>query len=230
MKKLFSWFFNHLSAFLLVIALICIYAVLQIKFGCFWTVGEIDDAESVNSIIESLSFSYIAAYLFYVLTIAIPRSVRRRKLTPIIRGSVKNIGVKDIRSVLLNFYRGTGFPLNYRDTEHTAEILKTKNWDEVIPLYKRFEGIDVTYFKYVCLTSQQIQERVSSIISRYKEDLSVDQLVALENFSNMVFFIMVEFLSNHSKILVNDGRDSIIEEFVKMQKAYLEIENLFGIS
>lgn len=230
MKRILFWFTNHQGLILLLVASCCFYAVFQIKLGWFWSIGSINNADGVNSIIENLSYSFIAAYIFYLLTIVLSRFSRKLKLTPIIRTSVKKIGEKEIRSVLGQFAQGKNMKVDYHDTEQTAEILSSKNWDSEIPIYKQYEGISLSYFRYLNFSSRQIKDRVSLVISRYKDDITDDQLVALEEFTDLLFFNLVESLGNHNNITVNDGRESIINEFIKMQRQYLELEKKFGIS
>ena len=98
---------KRLDWIVLGVCVLCLYAVIQIRFGCFWSVGSIDNAEAINSIIEGLSYSYIAAYLFYLLTSFVPAKRRKRMIAPIIRESVESIGTKNIHIILLEFGRNT---------------------------------------------------------------------------------------------------------------------------
>lgn len=211
------------------ICVFCLYAVIQIRLGWFWNIGYNDNPEAVNSIIEGLSYSYIAAYLFYLLTSFLPAKRRKKMLSPIIRERVQRIGTKNIHSILLEFGRQTGLNYDYRNTEHTAAILKSKDWDVIVPLIKQYNGITITYFRYTVAQSKAIRERVADIIIRYKEVLTEEELVALEDFSDMSFFSTVESLSAFPNMTVNGGVDSLVEDFVKMQEKYLALEKVFGI-
>lgn len=220
---------KRLDWIVLGVCVLCLYAVIQIRIGCFWYVGNIENAYAINSIIEGLSYSYIAAYLFYILTSFLPAKRRKRMLAPIIRERVQRIGTNNIHSILLEFGRQTGLDYDYRKTEHTVELLKSKDWDTIVPLIKQYNGISITYFRYCVAQSKAIKERVADIIIRYKEVLTEDELVVLEDFSDMSFFSTVESLSSFPYMTVNGGVDSLVEEFVKMQEKYLEMEKVFGI-
>lgn len=211
------------------ICVLCLYAVIQIRLGLFWNIGYVENAEAVNAIIEGLSYSYIAAYLFYILTSFLPAKRRKKMLTPIIRERVQRIGTKNIHSILLEFGRKTGLNYDYRKTDNTASIMKSKNWDVVVPLIQQYNGISISYFRYTVAQSKAIRERVADIIIRYKEVLTEEELVVLEDFADMSFFSTVESLSSFSNMTVNSGVDSLIEDFVKMQEKYLEMEKVFGI-
>ena len=205
------------------------YAVIQIRLGWFWNIGYVENEEAMNSIIEGLSYSYIAACFFYILTSFLPAKRRKKMLSPIIRERVQRIGSKNIHSIMLEFGRQTELDIDYRKTENTAEILKSKDWDVEVPLIKQYNGISITYFRFAVAQSKAIRERVADIIIRYKEVLTEDELVALEDFSEMSFFSTVESLSSFPNMMVNNGVDSLIEDYVKMQEKYLEVERVFGI-
>lgn len=211
------------------IFILCLYAVVQIRLGWLWNIGCVMNADAINSIIEGLSYSYIAAYLFYILTSFLPSRRRRKKIEPIIRSKVQKIGENEIYSILLEFGRDTKYSSDYRTTQDTAKILKSKNWDSNISIMRKFFGVNTTYLRYVNAHSQSIRERISDIIIRYKEVLSEDEIVALENFSEMFFFKLIGSLCLHPSITVNDNVDSLIKEFVKMQSKYIEVEKVFGI-
>jgi hypothetical protein len=204
-------------------------AVIQIRLGWLWNIGYAENADAANSIIEGLSYSYIAAYLFYILTSFLPAKRRKKMLEPIIRERVQRIGTKNIHGILLEFGRKTGLPYDYRNTEHTTEVLKSKDWDTEVPLFKQYNGISITYFRYTVAQSKAIRERVADIIIRYKEVLTEDELVILEDFADVSFFSTVESLSSFPNMTVNSGVDSLIEDFMKMQVKYLEMEKVFGI-
>ena len=220
---------KRLDWIVLGICVICLYAVIQIRLGWFWNIGYAENASAINSIIEGLSYSYIAAYLFYILTSFLPAKKRKKMLTPIIRERVHRIGKKNIQSILLEFGRKSGLDYDYRKTANTAAVLKSKNWDDIVPLIRQYNGISISYFRYVVAHSKAIKERVADIIIRYKEVLTEEELVVLEDFSEMSFFSTVESLSSYPNMTVNTGVNSLVEDFVKMQEKYLELERVFGI-
>lgn len=220
---------KRLDLIVFCICILCLYAVFQIRLSWFWNIGFVENAAAINSIIEGLSYSYIAAYLFFILTTFLPARRRKEMLTPIIRNRVKNIGAKNIHNILLEFGRGTRLGTGYRDTEHTVEILKSKNWDDIVPLLKEYKGVSISYLHYANLNCKNMKERVVDVIIRYKEVLTEEELVVLEDFSEMSFFNLVESLSSFPNMKVNDGVSSLIDDFLKLQNKFLEVEKVFGI-
>lgn len=211
------------------VCVLCLYAVIQIRLGCLWYIGCVDNAESVNSIIEGLSYSYIAAYIFFLLTVFLPSRKRRRKIASVIKERVHEIGTNNIDSILLEFGRDTHLSSEYRDIQHTEEILQSKNWDTEVPLIKEFDGFRITYFKYTVAHCKAIQNKIADIIIRYADVLTEDEITALEKFSKNQFISQILKLGSHPTMKVNDGVKSLVEAFIKMQKEFLDVENLFGI-
>lgn len=226
MKAFLSYLAKRFDVIVLLVFLVSLYAVFQIRFGWFWPISKTDNADTINSILEGLSYSYIAAYIFYLLTVKTPSFRRKEKLKPILQKRVGTIG-RLMRDVLLEFTRGTAYQANVHDTEHTADILKSKNWDLIVPLIQQYRGVSITYFGYTNAMCSQVKECISDIIICYREDLSEDQIVALEQFRDISFFNLVSSLHSFPSITVNGNADSLASEFVKMQKAYLQLEKEF---
>ena len=211
------------------ICALCLYAVIQIRLGCLWYIGSIENAEAVNSIIEGLSYSYIAAYLFYLLTSYLPERRRKMKLYVVIKDRVHKIGIDNIRNILFEFARDTGLNADYSDTQHTEEILKSKNWDDEVPIFRKYRGIRLSYFRYASSQCTDIKNRVADIVLRYKEVMTAEELVALEELSKEFFITQMESLSSYPSIKVNDGVDSLVSAFIDMQKKFLRVEQVFHI-
>jgi len=220
---------KRLDWIVLGVCILCLYAVIQIRLGCFWNFGSIENADAVNSIIEGLSYSYIAAYFFYLLTVFLPSRRRRKKIFPIIKERVHEIGIRNIHSILLEFGRGTQLGSDYRDVQHTEEIMRSKNWDSEVPMFKKYDGVSITHFRYADVQCRTIQDRIADIIIRYSEVLTEDEITALEKFSKNQYFTLSLSLSSHPTMQVNSGIDSLIEAFIKMQKEFIDVECLFGI-
>lgn len=68
----------------LIVALICVYAILTIKLGIFWRIGTSENADNINEIILNLSYSLLAAVFFYIFIEAIPFYFKRKKIRVVI--------------------------------------------------------------------------------------------------------------------------------------------------
>lgn len=72
MKRLGQWLFKYSDYYVMAIALICLYAIFQIKFDFAFWFGCSKKAEAWNEIITNLSYSYLAGFIFYLLTVTLP--------------------------------------------------------------------------------------------------------------------------------------------------------------
>ena len=80
------------------VAVLCIYAILQIKLGFAFYLGNSEEAESWNQIIEGLSYSYLAGYFFYFLTVRLPYWKMKIKIHEALKRKVERL-IRTIRSV-----------------------------------------------------------------------------------------------------------------------------------
>jgi len=78
-------FFNYI---LFSIVLICFYIILTVNLDWFWTIGISDKADNINSILVNLSYSFFAAYFFYLLTMLIPNYFRKKDYLNIIDSNI----------------------------------------------------------------------------------------------------------------------------------------------
>lgn len=164
-----------------------------------------------------------------MLTGFLPAKRRRKKLLPIIRERVHDIGIRHINSILLEFGRGTQLGAEYNNLQHTEEILRSKNWDSEVPMLKKYDGVCITHFRYAVLQCKTIQDRIADIIIRYAEVLTEEEINALEAFSKNHFISFSLSLGSHPTMQVNSGVNSLIDAFIKMQNSFIEVEKLFEI-
>ena len=72
MQKIKELLLRYTNIYVNIIALVCLYAVFQIKFDFAYWVGNSIYAKDINDIITNLSYSYLAGYIFYSLTVTLP--------------------------------------------------------------------------------------------------------------------------------------------------------------
>ena len=213
------------------ILLLSVWAILSIQFSVvprICVVWNYETVRSFNSMYLTLAYSYIAAYFFYLLTNRFPIIERQTKLSPIIKRNIKDVG-RDIRNILLEFARDTEFNYNY-DTPDAGAILMSKEWLSNIPKFQTYHHVSITYLAFINAEGNAIKEKIESIIGKYKDELTVDQLVALEKIKDSMFFRRTKFLCSLDLGSIGPGgyRD-LVALFCEMQKQYLEIVSKFDI-
>ena len=188
-----------------------------------------ETAKAMNTALLTLSYSYIAAFVFYLLTTVIPSLQRKHKLNAPIKKRVSELS-RGIRDILLEFARGTNYKVDERNTTDTEAILRSKDWLAIVPMIQKYRHISVTYIEYMKGASINVKTQIANIISRYYGELTPNQLIELEALSDSQFFRTIEFICSIPNITIADsGYSSLIDDFIALQKQYLKVEKEFGI-
>lgn len=80
MKRIGMWLLKYSDCYVVTIALICLYAIFQIKFDFAFWIGCSENAGAWNEIITNLSYSYLAGFIFYILTVTLPHMKMKGKV------------------------------------------------------------------------------------------------------------------------------------------------------
>lgn len=73
------------------VVIVCFYAILTIKLDIFWKFGELEKADSINDIILNLSYSILAAVIFYIFIEVIPYYTKKKKMRQVLRTKIDRI-------------------------------------------------------------------------------------------------------------------------------------------
>ena len=221
---------DRIDIILIIVLLLTLWAILsiQLKVIPVITVGwQQETIASWNTVFLNLSYSYIAALIFYGLTTRLPVYRRKKKLMPVIQKRIGEIG-REIYNILLEFARETGYNHDYRNTTDTDAIMRSKDWMAIMPTVLRFRNIKISYLNFLNAEAKAIKDKISDVIQKYKDEMTEEQLVALEALAHAPFFHQVEFLCSIVLGRIDEGGyDSLISDFIDMQKQYLEVERVF---
>ena len=205
-----------------------VITIVVIKLNFF--IGTSDYAEIINDMLVNLSYSYIAAYLFYLMTSRLPVVMRKRKLMPVIQNRVEEIGRRSIYYVLLEFSRGNKeLHADYKHIDGTEEVLASKIWTDEMPTVHKQFGIRINYLNYVRHQCDELKERVAGVLDRYKEEMTEEQITALEEMTGLYIFRLIELSCSVPSARIDPGMNPVVEEYCKLHQKYLEVERLFGI-
>ena len=222
-----DFFYRYCQWILLGVLLASVTTIVAIKLN--YVIGTSDYAEIINDMLVNLSYSYIAAYLFYLMTSRLPLVMRNRKLMPVIQSRVEEIGRRSIYYVLLEFSRDSKLNADYKHIDGTMDVLASKMWTDEMPTVYRQFGIRINYLNYVRHQCDDLKERVAVILDRYKEEMTEEQITALEEMTGLYIFRLVELFCSLPKVQIDPGVNPMVEEFYKLHQKYLEVERLFGI-
>lgn len=222
-----DYFYRYCQWILLGVFLASVITIVAIKLN--FVIGMSDYAEIINDMLVNLSYSYIAAYLFYLMTNRLPVVMRKRKIMPVIQNRVEEIGRRSIYYVLLEFSRDSELNADYKHIDGTMDVLASKIWTDEMPAVQRQFGYRIDYLHYVRLQCDDLKERVAVLLNRYKEEMTEEQITALEEMTSLYIFRLVDLFCNLPKIQIDPGVNPMVEEFYKLHQKYLEVERLFGI-
>jgi hypothetical protein len=223
-----DFFYRYCQRILLGVFIVSVCTIVVIKLNFF--IGTSDYAEIINDMLVNLSYSYIAAYLFYLMTSRLPVVMRKRKLMPVIQNRVEEIGRRSIYYVLLEFSRDNNeLHADYKHIDGTEDVLASKVWTDEMPTVHRQFGIRINYLNYVRHQCDDLKERVAVVLDRYKDEMTEEQITALEEMTGLYIFRLLELFSSLPKVQIESGVNPMVEEYCKLHKKYLEVERLFGI-
>ena len=91
-KALGDFFYRNCQCILFGIFMVCLCIIVQIKFKIVPFLAYSVYADAINEILVNLSFSYIAAYIFYQLTSKFLLTIRNREIRPVIQKGLRRLG------------------------------------------------------------------------------------------------------------------------------------------
>ena len=215
-----------------ILFLFAAWAILAIQFQIIPVIRIVASENAVNALNTlylTLSYSYIAALVFYLVTQVF--STRRRKdiLEPIIRRKLLDIS-RCIRDILLEFHRGTNYNYDIHNTDDTEALLRSKDWFSIVPMLRKYQKVPISYLSYMKVCGGNMKFQISDLIMKYNSVMSASQLLELENLSAASFFNTIEFISSiPGSSIADSGYTSLINDFISLQKQYMKVEKEFGI-
>ena len=220
------------NVFLITLTFFSFWVILSVQLQliplieCFSTE---ESAQAMNTVLLTLAYSYVAALVFYLVTNVLPAKQRKNKIAPVVNRKVRDIG-KCISDILLEFSRGTNYGYDIHNTSNTEMLLKSKDWHDNIPMIQEVNRISIDYLRYMVRCGELMKSRISDLIIKYHEEMTASQLLELENLSETQFFKTIGFICTiPGSNIADSGYMSLINEFIKMQKQYMRVEEEFGI-
>lgn len=218
---------------LMILLLFSLWIVLAVQLHCLPLVNicfsEIQEHD-INTLLLTLSYSYIAALIFYIVTCVLPSKRRKDILAPIINRKIQRIG-RCIHDILLEFSRKTDYGHDVHNTTNTDALIRSKDWFAIVPMINEVQKVPVTYLRLMRECGENMKSQISDLIIKYHAEMTASQLVELENLSDASFFNTIDFICTIPGTSISEsGYNSLIGDFIKLQKQYLKVEKEFGIS
>lgn len=208
------------------VLLLCCWVILSVQLQLIPLIPTNLTAEfcnNLNIVYENLAYSFIAGYMFYLLTNILPTIQERKKLTPVIKQKIANIK-SYVMDILLEFSRDTG--LNYKKRENHENIMLSKEWTDNVPMYEKYRGISISYIRLIANCGITIQDDVSLLIRTYQKYLTTTQILLLEELADMQIFNHAYSLSHFPNIKITEKR-SLTSLFCEVMDKVEDIEKEF---
>lgn len=204
MQKIKELLLRYSNIYVNIIALLCLYAIFQIKFDFAYWVGDSFYAEDINDIITNLSYSYMAGYIFYLLTVSLPYVKMKSKTKKALDSKI---------STIINNYNACLESVVPLPTEVKADLTK----EEAIDLFRTVSymspcrlssiGQNVSIATYIKIKHEENQKLATQLLE-YKPWLSSTTIAEIENIRNSSLSNIIIALTQNSLHTLLDKEDS----------------------
>lgn len=219
---------KHIANILLyTLTIISIYVIVYVGLGYGWSVGESDNYERINKVLENLSYSYLAGCIFYLLTSQYAYWIRKQQLRPVMKSKMHKI-VRMIDDVILEFSRKVNTATR-TESDDLKIILDSKSWTDDVPMLQKMQGVRISYIRYLAIAGQNVRTNVMELIQIYRDYLSEEQISRLEGLVEMQAFRNAMHFSSYINMGLDDpkGKQFLIDEFIQMYEELRSIEKTF---
>lgn len=234
-----SFIKNHITSVhsskiaLYVLLLFCGWAILAIQFRvtCLqipmnWSQ---DRCDNLNQLFINLTYSFLAGYVFYLLTIYFPQIKEKKRIQPVIQQKVLDIR-KAISDVLLEFSRDTDIKKDFLEIENAKIVLMSKNWTDKMPMFMRLYNAHISYLAFIGEVGNKIRKDIVDLIQSYQRYMTTEQVCLLEGLSNMQIFALAnQFKQMNISLEDKNGKEFMVGLFIDAINKMNEIEDSFSI-
>lgn len=208
MKKIGSWLLKYSDYYVGAIALICLYAIFQIKFDFAFWLGRSENADKWNEIITNVSYSYLAGFIFFLLTVTLPHVKMRAKVKKALEGKVNQIATNYwacIESVV-PFPKG----LTRKQTKENV-VMMFKEASSLQLCRLSSVGINVSVAEYIKAKHKENKELATELLE-YKLWLSSETIAQIEKIRNANLMSVVISMTNPvlQESLDNEGSRGVL--------------------
>jgi len=205
LKELVFKLSNYLVGLL---ALVCLYAIFQIKFDFAFWICSSERACDYNEILMTLSYSYLAGYLFFLLTVTLPHLKMRAKVKKALEGKVNQIATNYwacIESVV-------PFPKGLTRNQTKEDVVMMFKEASSLQLCRLSSvGVNVSVAEYIKAKHKENKELATELLE-YKPWLSSETIAQIEKIRNANLMSVVISMTNPvlQEALDNEGSRGVL--------------------
>lgn len=177
MKSIEQWLLKYSDYYVMAIALICLYAIFQIKFNFAFWMGYSEKADAWNEIITNLSYSYLAGFIFYLLTVTLPHKKMKGKVKVALDSKLNMIRSNYKACVESVYHPLKAMSLDITKDEAIANFKEVSFYQKCKMGY--FQDKDISVVDYIRLKHQENVIRAAELLE-YKPWLSSETVAQIE--------------------------------------------------
>lgn len=212
---------------------------------CLWAIGSIQlhfiplipcplsqvQCDGWNSMFVNLSYSFIAGYIFYLLTVVLKNYHERKKMHKVLDNKVKQIA-SPIEAIIDIYYGEMGANVD-RSREGITKILNSQNFNDKVKMAAELGhqlGKSATYINFLAEKCKDSKERVFEMIRLYQDYLTTDEIILLESYAAMRVIDVASIASAINCIDANrtDVKQTIITQFCDLYDKLNEVRAVFA--
>lgn len=215
---------------LFIIFVLCIWAISTIQLHLFPSINvkwSQELCDNVNNVYINLSYSFMAGFIFYLLTVSFPHIMEKKRIKPVLQQKVHNIK-NEFRRVLIEFSRDTRFGDSFFE-ENARKVLMSKIWTNNVPMYKALYNIDISYVAFIGEVGRNIKIQITNLIQSYQLYLSTEQICLLEElYSMQIFSTAIQFGKMPISLEDENGKKSLVDFFIEALNKMDDVERSFN--
>lgn len=201
-------------------------AILSLDFDVLGRIPvdwESDMIDNVNNMWRSLVYSYVAGLMVYLLTGPYRYWLRKRKINKGIQTRINELGVI-LNKMTFLFEDGDSLtPTNSISKKITKlrDGFARTDWNQINPFF------GVPNIHYLVTQVKIFQHAVEDMLRMYKEYLSEEQILLLENMRSDEHFIVIKTLSETRCKIPEGAAETWGDGFCEVLKAFDKLEHDF---
>ena len=199
LQKIKNLLFDGIDYIVSISAIIAIYSILQVKFDFAFYIGAADNADKINEVIVNLSYSYLAGYVFYILTVKLPFWGVKKKVEKPLKSKLELVLRKCTSSLECIYPQATHGRVNLEEERFVEDFKKASYFQECSII-----GMKIPVIAYIKAAHEENRKTITEILE-YKDWLSPDKISKLEQIrsSDLPMVITALYLPDLKDILDN---------------------------
>jgi len=229
-KKNIHRYWRGLNKYLLMAAFVAITLIFIFDFYLFDKAPIVNEANKIGKIFYNLLFSFVAAYIFYLLTVYTKEYNNRKAMIPSLKYFLKQI-IGDTERIMQTMSKATGVTITENSSpEDISCVCNLINPLTIPPKLNEYNRLEIAgnWFNNLFFHKRVVEEAISRIRSQYFvviDDELIELLGEIENcslFQNVNFTIQLN-LGNTDMSCFNKD---FIDYFALTKKLKEYINNL----